>query len=114
MTEKRLSELERTWRIDAEFFNSQHLNLSKLLEHIKTESIATVANISDGNHFSISEFFTEIGIPYYRGQDVVGNFFIEQASPNAITRKAFDLPTMKRSHLKKGMFFVDNWHDRGS
>jgi type I restriction enzyme, S subunit len=101
-TEKRLSELERTWRMDAEFFQRRHLRLAERLEKQRLESVAKVANVSDGNHFSISESFVEEGIPYYRGQDVVGHFFIEQAAANAITREAFEQPFMKRSHLQQG------------
>ncbi|WP_296680631.1 integrase arm-type DNA-binding domain-containing protein [Novosphingobium sp.] len=41
-------------------------------------------------------------IPYYRGQDVTGRFFIDSASPNFITEDAFNRQYMKRSHLKKG------------
>lgn len=101
-TEKCLSDLERTWRIDAEFFQDRHLRLAERLRMQRLESVAQVANVSDGNHFSISESFVEDGIPYYRGQDVVGNFFIEQAATNTITPEAFKQPFMKRSHLQRG------------
>jgi len=101
-TEKRLSELERTWRIDAEFFQRQHLRLAERLLKHRLESASQVATVSDGNHFSISESFVEEGIPYYRGQDAAGHFFIEQATANAITREAFEQPFMKRSHLQQG------------
>jgi len=101
-TEKQLSELERTWRIDAEFFQRRHLRLAEQLQKHRLESVAQVAAVSDGNHFSISESFVEEGIPYYRGQDVAGHFFIEQAAANAITREAFEQPFMKRSHLQQG------------
>jgi type I restriction enzyme S subunit len=101
-TEKHLSELERTWRIDAEFFQRQHLRLAERLLKHRLESAAQVATVSDGNHFSISESFVEEGIPYYRGQDAAGHFFIEQATANAITREAFEQPFMKRSHLQQG------------
>ncbi|MCL2021363.1 MAG: restriction endonuclease subunit S [Betaproteobacteria bacterium] len=101
-TEKRLSELERTWRIDAEFFQYRHVYLAEQLAKLQCETATSVANISDGNHFSISESFVEDGIPYYRGQDVVGHFFIEQSTPNTITREAFDQSFMKRSHLQQG------------
>lgn len=102
VTEKQLSELERTWRIDAEFFQRRHLRLAEQLQKHRLESTAQVAAVSDGNHFSISESFVEEGIPYYRGQDVAGHFFIEQATANAITREAFEQPFMKRSHLQQG------------
>lgn len=102
VTEKKLSELERTLRMDAEFFQRRHLQLEERLGKQLLESVAEVANVSDGNHFSISESFVEEGIPYYRGQDVVGHFFIEQAAANAITREAFEQPFMRRSYLQRG------------
>ena len=101
-TEKKLSELERSWRIDAEFFQSRYLDIDRKLATLRCESVAHVADVSDGNHFSISASFVDDGIPYYRGQDVVGHFFIEQATPNTITRDAFEQSFMQRSHLKKG------------
>ena len=102
MAEKCLSELERTWRIDAEYFQHRHLDIAARLAANRIEPVTQVAHVSDGNHFSISEFFVEEGIPYYRGQDVVSHFFIEQASPNFITHGAFNQPFMYRSHLQKG------------
>ena len=66
------------------------------------EDIASLCSVFDGNHFTISDEFTSEGIPYYRGQDVVGNFFIEQSAPNFITDEAFNRPYMTRSHLKRG------------
>lgn len=102
MVEKQLSELERTWRIDAEFFQRRHVELAEKLQKHRLIPATQVAAVSDGNHFSISESFVEEGIPYYRGQDVVGHFFIEQAAAKAITREAFEQPFMKRSHLEQG------------
>lgn len=64
--------------------------------------MAQLVAVSDGNHFSISDDFVDEGIPYYRGQDVTGRFFIDSASPNFITEDAFNRQYMKRSHLKKG------------
>ncbi len=58
--------------------------------------------MSDGNHFSITDDFVEEGVPYYRGQDVTGRFFVETAAPIHITRDAFDQSHMVRSHLKRG------------
>lgn len=102
ISEIRLSALERTLRFDSEFFLKRHLHNAALLTHLKMQSVADAAFISDGNHFAISDEFTDIGVPYYRGQDVVGNFFIEQATPTYITNRAFSQPTMERSHLKRG------------
>ncbi|MFK5924184.1 MAG: hypothetical protein QM496_18560 [Verrucomicrobiota bacterium] len=101
-TEIRLYDLERTKRIDAEFFKKSHVLIEKNLASRKTFSIADLVAVSDGNHFSISDSFIESGIPYYRGQDVTGPFFIEQSNPIEITSEAFADNHMKRSHLEKG------------
>ena len=100
---RNLSELDRTRRLDAEFFRREALEVEAQLKSICTEPLTQVADISDGNHFSISESFVDDGgLPYYRGQDVVGHFFIEQASPQLITREAYDHAYMRRSHLQQG------------
>lgn len=88
--------------MDAEFFQRRHLAIEAELAATQYESVAQVAHVADGNHFSISESFVDEGLPYYRGQDVVGHFFIEQATPNRITREAYDQPYMRRSHLQQG------------
>lgn len=97
-----VSALERTKRVDAEYFQPTHLRIEKILTARPGLPITEVAAISDGNHFSISEEFADEGVPYYRGQDVVGHFFIEQASPAFITEKAYRVSHMVRSHLKRG------------
>lgn len=96
------SALERTLRVDAEFFLPKHLRIAAKLMCLNTQPITKIATISDGNHFTISDEFVEKGVPYYRGQDVVGQAFIEQAAPVCITEKAFRQPFMIRSHLKRG------------
>lgn len=96
------SSLERTKRLDAEFFHPRHLRIAEILAAHATQPITEVAAVSDGNHFAVSEEFVEEGIPYYRGQDAVGHFFIEQSAPNYISEKAFRQPYMTRSHLKRG------------
>ncbi|MGB4225767.1 MAG: hypothetical protein WBJ68_03780 [Candidatus Dechloromonas phosphoritropha] len=102
ISEIQLSALERTSRFDSEFFLKSHLAVSKRLAQLPKNTVAALTAISDGNHFAISDEFVESGIPYYRGQDVVGNFFIEQATPTHITETAFRQPLMARSHLKQG------------
>jgi hypothetical protein len=102
ISEIHLSGLERTKRIDAEFFRKEFLRNEKALLKISSVPISELVAVSDGNHFSISDDFTEDGIPYYRGQDITGQFFAEQSSPIGITRDAFEIPSMRRSHLKKG------------
>ena len=101
ITELNLSSLERTKRIDAEFYKKEHIAVDKALSSWNKKSIADCFYVSDGNHMSISDSFCEIGVPYYRGQDIY-TLFIENASPLMIDRTTFDKPQMRRSHLQKG------------
>lgn len=96
-----LSSLERTRRIDSEFYKKQSLNIAILMKKMEAQSIAKYVTVSDGNHMGISEKFIEKGIPYYRGQDI-HNFFIDNAHPICIDFDTYNLPHMQRSHIKKG------------
>ena len=101
ITELNLSSLERTKRIDAEFYKKENIAVDAVLSSWNKRSIADCFHVSDGNHMSISDSFCENGVPYYRGQDIY-NLFIENASPLMIDRATFEKPQMRRSHLKKG------------
>jgi restriction endonuclease S subunit len=95
-------ELERTLRIDSEFYSKGNLKLDRKLKSFDSNRLTNYSIISDGNHMSISDSFVESGIPYYRGGDIY-NMFIEQSpNPFYIPRSVFDMNTMQRSHLKKG------------
>jgi type I restriction enzyme M protein len=102
ISEWKFSRLERSARIDAEFFQKHHIEIERKFASRSYEVITKVATVSDGNHFAISNAFSNEGVPYYRGQDVVGHFFIEQADPYHITIEAFQQSFMKRSYLHKG------------
>jgi len=96
-----LHALERTKRIDAEFYSTENIEMETRLRKLKSEDVTQLATVSDGNHMSISNKFIEEGVPYYRGQDI--HFpFIESSAPICIDEKTYGLPLMKRSHLKKG------------
>ena len=95
------SELERTLRIDSEFYSKSAIKVSDMLQSRSHDLLTTFVNVSDGNHMGISDYFIDEGVPYYRGQDA-GAFFIENSNPICINEKTFELPVMKRSHLKKG------------
>lgn len=97
--ETHYSKLERTLRIDAEFYSKSYFLIDKILQGALP--ITDLVSVSDGNHMSISEHFIEKGIPYYRGQDV-HTFFIETSNPMYIGKRIFDTKLMQRSHLKKG------------
>ncbi len=94
------SELERSKRIDAEFYKKQSLEIAKLLDNISAKPLTNLVKVSDGNHTGISEKFIYEGIPYYRGQDI-HNFFIEDSNPICIDEETFNANYMHRSHLKK-------------
>lgn len=95
------SQLERTLRIDSEFYQKKYLKMQKMMASLPHKPLTDFVDVSDGNHMSISKFFVKEGIPYYRGQDIK-SFFIENSKPICIQKKAFLVPNMKRSHLKKG------------
>lgn len=100
-TEINLSNLERTRRIDSEFYKKECLIIAQILKDINAVPITDYLKVSDGNHMTISDRFQPKGIPYYRGQDI-HNFFIESAAPICIDEDAYNNPYMHRSHIKKG------------
>lgn len=95
-----MSELERTTRIDSEFYSKENLQISNRLKSYYTQPITENYYISDGNHMSVSDDFRDEGIPYYRGQDIY-NTFIESASPICISENYYYQQNMERSHLQK-------------
>ena len=100
-TEILLSQLERTNRLDSEFYKKKSLQIVDLLTSISAKPLTNLVDVSDGNHMGISDKFIDEGIPYYRGQDI-HNFFIEDANPICIDEDTFNVSYMHRSHLKKG------------
>jgi restriction endonuclease S subunit len=96
------SALERTFRIDAEFFRRSFLSAQAKLAACGPESITDSVSVSDGNHFTISDDFVDDGVPYFRGQDISGEFFLDGQASNQISQKAYERNYMRRSHLKKG------------
>ena len=105
ISEIQYSALERTKRIDSEFYRKANLNVVDILKSWNKVSFADAFRVSDGNHMSISEYFSESGVPYYRGQDIY-KLFIEFASPLSIPETIYNKPQMHRSHLKKGDVLV--------
>lgn len=97
----KFSELERTHRVDSEFFKKEYIEAAEILKTKNLTRITDLVKVFDGNHMKISESFADSGTPYYRGQDI-HYFFIEQSSPIYIDEDTYNLPYMRRSHLKKG------------
>ena len=89
-------------RYDGEYFSPAYIRNEKKLIHIDTTPLPTMFHVSDGNHLSISKYFSKnIGIPYFRGQDI-NDFFLENSSPIMIPEKVFSTPIMTRSHFHAG------------
>lgn len=101
ISEIMLSDLERTSRIDAEFYQRNNLLAGQVLDKWNKNAFSKCFSVSDGNHMSISDNFCNEGVPYYRGQDIY-NLFIENSTPLYISNEAYDKPVMRRSYLKKG------------
>ena len=103
ITVKNKNELERTFRIDGEFYQEKFLVVEqKLLGLSNIFPISELCYVSDGNHMSMAKYFDlENGIPYYRGKDLT-DFFLENVNPIFIPARIFNSPLMKRSHFKTG------------
>jgi restriction endonuclease S subunit len=99
----RFTDLSGINRIDGEYFDEKYLELERNLNKQKLLPITSLVNVSDGNHMSISKYFTnEVdSVPYYRGQDI-NDFFLENAEPYRIKNEAFEKGWMKRSYFLPG------------
>ena len=106
ISEVRLSALERTWRLDAEFYSKAHLGIDNLLKDNAAVPLTYFANVSDGNHMGVSDEFCVEGVPYFRGGDIK-EFFLSFARPEyCVPESIYTKPTMIRSHMKRGDVFV--------
>ena len=89
-------------RIDGEYFLPIYLENDRKLSAIATFSLPDKFSVSDGNHMSVSHWFSDSGdVPYYRGQDV-NDFFLENATPVRIPHSIYDSGLMQRSHFREG------------
>ncbi len=102
VTTVRLAEVERARRLDAEYFNPAYAEQLSQLDNLKTQRMAEICLVSDGNHASVSELFStdkRDGPRYLRGQDI-GGFFLGDRSPVFIPSSVYE--SLKRSHMKPG------------
>ena len=102
VTEVRWKELERTKRLDAEFYSKENLRLISLVKRLNASPLPHFVRIADGNHTSISQYFADSGIPYYRGGDTCNPFIEFSPSPLRIPESIYQKEAMQRSHLRKG------------
>lgn len=87
-TTARLAATDFSCRLDAEFFSASN---RKLRAQIAKSCIAVsdVAEVSDGNHGSISEEYAASGHRYLRGTDLF-SFFLDDAKPMFIDDATFN------------------------
>jgi len=97
-----LSRVRSYDRIDGEYFLPEYLANDAAMSQIETFALPDRFAISDGNHMTVSCWFSSDGdVPYYRGQDV-NDFFLENARPIRIPQSVYDSPLLRRSHFKEG------------
>lgn len=93
------SELTDDYRLDAEFYRPEYLHQSEVIHSMRHDLLANLADVSDGNHISIAENFTDEGVRYLRGQDL-SDFFVSDKDPIHLPCSAYQ--TLRRSHMKTG------------
>ncbi len=99
----RLSQMTTDLRLDAEHYRPEYLRQEKAVAKYKTTALEKVADVSDGNHLSIAEEFSDKGVRYLRGQDLA-EFFISDADPIYIPEKNYT--ALARSHMFPGDVLV--------
>ena len=71
-------DLAQARRFDPQFFAPEVIALESVLDTVRTQRLTAVCRVCDGNHGSISEYFSAdpaTGPRYLRGQDI-GDFFL--------------------------------------
>lgn len=101
-SEAKYSRVTNFGRCDGEYFLPVYIKNEEELSLLNTMPLPALFQVSDGNHLSISKYFSENGeVPYFRGQDV-NDFFLENATPLRIPEEVYAAPMMKRSHFYAG------------
>ena len=95
--------LSNDFRIDAEYYRPEYLAQERVTTKLRSVELRTVADVSDGNHLTIAEEFSESGVRYLRGQDL-SDFFISDADPIYIPERIYK--TLSRSQMLAGDVLV--------
>jgi hypothetical protein len=98
-----VDDLSKDFRLDAEHYKPEYLTQERATTKRRSVELQTVADVSDGNHLSIAEEFSESGVRYLRGQDL-SDFFISDADPIYIPERIYG--TLTRSHMLAGDVLV--------
>jgi restriction endonuclease S subunit len=91
------SQLEGTFRLDAEYYQPEYLKLSKILSVQKCITLGDFCGIADGDHAAIPGFVDSKGKRYLRAKDLQ-KFFIDDSDPVYVSKDYF--AKLKRSHIK--------------
>jgi restriction endonuclease S subunit len=92
------SQIDKTNRLDAEFYQPKYLQVSEMLNKVPRTRLHTLTYISDGNHLKVAEkFLSEPGIRYLRGQDISSDMLIDDRHPVYVPDSVYDL--LGRSHI---------------
>ncbi|MBI5883359.1 MAG: restriction endonuclease subunit S [Elusimicrobia bacterium] len=86
-------------RLDAEHYRPECLAQAKRIAALPHKPLSEIADISDGNHLSIAESFSDSGVRYLRGQDL-SDFFIADKTPVFVPESTY--AALKRSHMRPG------------
>nr|VFK38745.1 MAG: type I restriction enzyme M protein [Candidatus Kentron sp. TC] len=93
------SELPGDLRLDSEYYRPEYLHQERAIERILHERLDALGDVSDGNHISIAEQFSETGIRYLRGKDL-SDFFVSDSDPIFIPKNTYK--SLRRSHMMPG------------
>jgi len=90
-------------RFDAEYYQPEYISQVDAITKSSFRTVEEIADVSDGNHLSISENFCESGIRYLRGQDLK-DFFISDEDPIYIPENEYQ--KIQRSHMFPGDILI--------
>jgi len=87
-------------RVDSEYYQPKYLTQGDKIATLHPRPLSDLALVTDGNHMTISDKFTDSGVRYLRGQDLSSDFFISDANPIYIPHNEYE--KLQRSHMKPG------------
>jgi hypothetical protein len=102
-TSVELNSLSEDFRLDAEHYQPQYLEQDRAMATLPHVELGSIAYVSDGNHLSIAEDFSETGVRYLRGQDL-SDFFVSDSEPIYVPQQIYDM--LSRSHIFAGDVLV--------
>jgi len=98
-----VASLSKDFRLDAEHYQPEYLAQEHATTKRRSVELQAVASVSDGNHLSIAEEFSESGVRYLRGLDL-SDFFVSDADPIYIPDRTYN--ALRRSHMLPGDVLV--------